>query len=116
MLGKTMSLKVLNRREFFAFFQRPIYGHVWLLWIAVACLLIGWRISLDPTGQKPVEDFSSMGKAAITAQLLHIGYDPSDRERCRRLFEKTDATARIAHGLFFGAIALGAAWAVWAVW
>jgi hypothetical protein len=111
-----MSLKVLNRREFFAFFERPIYGHVWLLWIAVACLLIGWRVSGDPTAQKPIEDFTATGKAAIAAQILHVGYDLSDRDRCRRLFEKKGAPPRIAHWLFFGAFALGAAWAVWAVW
>src|SRR4051812_48304302 len=111
-----MSLKVLNRREFFAFFDRPIYGHVWLLWLAITCLLIGWRVSVDPTGQRPIEDFTAMGKAAIAAQVLHLGFDLSNRERCRRLFEKKGGSRRIAHWLFFGFIALGAGWAVWAVW
>jgi hypothetical protein len=111
-----MNIKLLNRREFFAFFERPIYGHIWLLWIATACLLIGWRVSGDPAAQKPIEDFTAMGKAAIAVQVLHLGYDLSDRRRSRHLFEKKGTSPQIAHWLFLGAIALGAAWAVWAVW
>jgi hypothetical protein len=57
-----------------------------------------------------------MGKAAIAAQILHVCFDLSDRERCRRLFERKQTSPKIAHWLFFGAIAFGAAWAVWGVW
>ncbi len=111
-----MNFKALHRREFFAFFGRPIYGHIWLLWMALACLLIGWRVGKDPTAQQPIEDFTAMGKAAIVVQVLHLGWDLSDAERCRRLFEVNGPTRRVVPWLFLGAIALGAAWTVWAVW